>query len=122
MIVEDDSFMLQLYGHLFHLEGFEIESASDGKDALDKLKADQNIPDVIMLDIMMPGMSGFEFLEHKNKDEKLKDVPVIVLSNVFTEAEKQKAKDLGAKEFVVKSEQDPKDLVKKVKAILPQKA
>ena|SRR3989338_4972118 len=120
MIVEDDSFMIQLYHNLFKLEGFEVELAKDGLEALDKLKTAEKMPDIILLDIMMPRMDGFEFLRQRNKVDKLKNIPVVVLSNLFSEEDQEKIKKLGAKGFITKSEQDPKELVKKVKEYLPK--
>jgi len=119
MIVEDDSFMLQIYHNLFQLEGIEIETAKDGLDALEKLRSDGVMPAAIVLDIMMPRMDGYQFLEEQQKDPKLKDIPVIVLSNLFSPEDQDKAKKLGAKELLVKSAQDPKELIKKIKDILP---
>ena len=84
MIVEDDSFMIQLYHNLFKLEGFEVELAKDGLEALDKLKTAEKVPDIILLDIMMPRMDGFEFLRQRNKVDKLKNIPVVVLPNLFS--------------------------------------
>ena len=115
LIVEDDKFILQIYHQLFKLEGLEIDTASDGLDALEKLKAAQILPDGIVLDIMMPRMDGLQFLAEKLKNDKIKNIPVIVLTNLYSEEDKKKALDLGAQAFVLKSGQDPKELVAQVK-------
>lgn len=115
LIIEDDSYMLQLYQRLFELEGFQVKTANDGLEALSVLKSSSELPDLVLLDIMMPNMDGFQFLVERNKLDKIKDLPVIVLTNLFAQEDRVKAMELGAKDFLVKSEQDPKDLVSKVK-------
>lgn len=115
MIVEDDSFILQIYNQLFKLEGMDVETATDGLDALEKLKKAETLPDGVVLDVMMPKMDGFQFLAERQKEEKLKNLPVIVLTNLFSDDDKKKAMDLGAKAFILKSGQDPKELVVQIK-------
>lgn len=115
LIVEDDNFLLQIYHQLFKLEGIEVETASDGFDALEKLKNAATVPDGVVLDVMMPKMDGFQFLAERLKEEKLRNLPVIVLTNLYSEADKKKALDLGARAFILKSNQDPKELVAQIK-------
>ena len=115
LIVEDDSLMAQLYGHLFKLENFEIAVASNGQEALDNVRSAQQLPNLILLDVMMPKMDGFKFLEELNKDERLKGISTIVLTNMYDDEARAKAKSLGAKDFFIKSEQNPKVLIEKIK-------
>lgn len=118
LIVEDDKYIAQLYTNLFNLEGFTATSNSSAKEALESLESSQELPDMILLDIMMPEMDGFQFLEKKNEDPKLKPIPVIVLTNMYDDEARDKAKSFGALDLFVKSELNPKDLVEKVKEIL----
>ncbi len=118
LLVEDDGYMAQLYQNLLGLEKFEVDMAGNGQQALDSLRTMQQLPDLILLDIMMPQMDGFQLLEELKRDEKLKNIPTIVLTNMYAEEARARAKSLGAKEFFIKSEQDPKDLVEKIKTIL----
>jgi DNA-binding response OmpR family regulator len=121
MYIEDDSYMSNLYMRLLDLEGFEIESAKDGQTGLEKLQKMEKVPDLLLLDIMLPQMDGFEFLKQKNKIAKLKAIPVIVFTNLYSQQDQQKALGLGAKLFMVKSEHDPKELVNKIIEIVGPK-
>jgi two-component system, OmpR family, alkaline phosphatase synthesis response regulator PhoP len=116
LIVEDDPVLQKMYSEKFIFEGFNTISAKDGEDALEK--ATSNKPDVILLDIMLPKMSGTDFLEKYRETPKGKDTPVIALTNLTEEEEKQKALKLGVKAYLVKAMQTPEDVVQKIKSNL----
>jgi CheY-like chemotaxis protein len=120
LVVEDDNFMLKIYDKLLALEGFDIETAGNGMDALGKLENMKTLPDLMLLDIMMPKMDGFEFLKQRSKVPKITAIPIIVLTNLYSAEDKEKAKKLGAIDFVVKSEQDPKQLAERIRKILAE--
>lgn len=115
---EDDPLMGRMYERAFKTSGYELETASDGEIALNKLKTMDSAPTVIMLDVMMPKMNGFDVLKAIKQEEKLKSIPVIMLTNLAGEADAEKALSLGAVLYLVKSQYDPKQIVDKVKEII----
>lgn len=115
-IVEDDAFLLKAYQIKFEKEGIGVEVATDGKEAIDMLK---NAPaSVVMLDLMLPGASGFEVLSAIRKDSKWKNVPVIILSNLGQSQDVEKAKTLGVTDYIIKANTRINDIVEKVKKFL----
>jgi DNA-binding response OmpR family regulator len=115
---EDDPLMGRMYERAFKTSGYELETASDGEMAVSKLKAMDAAPTVIILDVMMPKMNGFDVLKAVKQEEKLKNAPVIMLTNLAGEADAEKALSLGAVLYLVKSQYDPKQIVEKVKEII----
>jgi len=118
LLVEDDAMVSKLYQSKFDLERFETIIASNGQEALDKLPSN---PDLILLDLMMPVMDGFEFLEKVKKDPKYAKIPVIVLSILGQEADIKKAQKLGAIDYFVKEEVTPGQVVERIRQHFPQK-
>lgn len=102
LVVEDDPFILQIYKTKLTKESFEVVVAKDGKEAMNLLK--NRTPSLVLLDLIMPNMDGFEVLQRMNQDNRLKSIPVIVLTNLAQESDKKRALDLGAKAFIVKSD------------------
>jgi DNA-binding response OmpR family regulator len=111
LFIDDDEFILELYERVFKLEQHEVLSAHDGNEALQLLEKTNPLPDVIILDILMPNMDGFQFLEHFHADPKINNIPVLILSNLYKREDRQKGLDLGAKMFLVKSEHDPREIL-----------
>ncbi len=112
IIVEDEEILRNLLQKKLIEEGYEVEVAVDGEDGLAKIKADR--PDLILLDIVMPKMNGIEMLEEMQKDESLGGIPVVVVSNSGQPVEIDKAQKLGAKDWIVKTEFDPQEVIDKV--------
>lgn len=115
LIVEDDVFMARMYLKIFSHENYEVTVASNGEDGL--MKARENKPDVILLDIMMPKMNGFQVLETIKSDSKLANTPVIMLTNLAGDQDIEEARKIGAADYIVKSNYSPSqilDIVKKV--------
>jgi CheY-like chemotaxis protein len=115
LLVEDEDIMVDLLQRKLKKEGYEVFVARDGEEGLKKMKEMEPKPDLILLDIVMPKMGGFEVMEEMAKDEKLKKIPVIVISNSGQPVELDKAKKLGAKDWLIKTEFDPKEVLEKVK-------
>lgn len=113
LIVEDDPVLLKMYTEKFGFEGFKVLNAKDGEEAL-KVSLTEKI-DIILLDIMLPRMSGTDYLEKFRQNPKGKDVPVVALTNLAEEAERQRALRLGVKEYLVKAMQTPDQVVEKIK-------
>lgn len=112
LIVEDEELIRDLLQKRLSQEGYEVSIAKDGIEGLEKIKEVK--PDLIVLDVVMPKMGGFEVMEEMNKNPKLKKIPVIVVSNSGQPVELQRAKDLGAKDWLIKTEFDPREVVDKV--------
>lgn len=111
---EDDPLMCRLYERAFRLAGQEIEIAHDGLEAMFKLQQMKVKPAVVLLDIMMPQMDGFEVLAKMKADETLKNIPVFMLTNLAGDTDKDKALSMGAVGYLIKSDFDPPQVVKKV--------
>lgn len=114
LIVEDDQVLLRvLYLFLKRRSGYTIATASDGDTAL---KMAQRLkPNVILLDLIIPKMDGFSVLKSLKADPKMKDIPVVVLSNLGDTGDIDKAKDLGAIDYFVKANTDLSVILEKIK-------
>jgi DNA-binding response OmpR family regulator len=113
LIVEDDPVLLHMYTEKFTFEGFSVITAKDGDEAF-KQALSQNI-NVILLDIMLPRVSGTDFLEKFRAEPKGKTIPVIALTNLAEDEEKQRAIKLGVEVYLVKAMQTPEQVVETVK-------
>ena len=116
MLVEDDSFLLSMYSTKFELEQFEVITATDGASGLALARSDK--PDVILLDILMPKMNGFEVLENLKADKKTNDIPVILLTNLNQKNEVDRGLSLGADDYLIKAHFMPSEVVDKIKRLL----
>ncbi|MDD5626092.1 MAG: response regulator [Patescibacteria group bacterium] len=113
LIVEDDEILLRVLYLSFHKGEYTIASASDGETALkmtERLK-----PDIVLLDLLLPKMNGFDYLRSIKANPELKNIPVIVLSNLGDKDSVEKAKALGAEDYFVKSDTNLSVLFDKVK-------
>ncbi|MEK7581738.1 MAG: response regulator [Patescibacteria group bacterium] len=118
-IVEDDSFLSSLAAGRLEKEGYKISVAVDGAQVLKMLETD--IPDLMLLDIIMPGTSGFEVLKIIKADARFKDMAVIIFSNLGQEHEIEEGIRLGADDFLVKAKFTLKEVVDKINAVLKKK-
>lgn len=118
MIVEDDYFVLDIYNMKFAQEGFKVIGAKDGVEALKKLKEESLTPDLILLDILMPYINGLEVLAEIRKIERLKEVPIILLSNLSQKADIETGMKLGASGYIIKSHFTPSEVLEKIKSFL----
>lgn len=113
LLVEDDPLLINMYQTKFSSEGFQVFTATDGQTGLTLAKSEK--PHIIILDIMMPQLDGIEVLRQLKKDPGLKNVPVLMLSNLSELAKQKEAMNLGAKEFLVKANLTPTQVVAKIK-------
>jgi len=116
LMVEDDVLLINMYSTKFASEGYEVISAQDGLAGL--TMAMSNKPDIIVLDIMMPKLSGLDFLQKLRSDAWGQSVPVIVLSNLSQEGDARKAIALGVKEYLIKANLTPGQVSEKIKSYL----
>jgi DNA-binding response OmpR family regulator len=113
LVVEDDNFLRKILVMKFEAEGFQVESAADGEAGLHQVVA--NPPDLMLLDMILPNMNGFEVLAEMRTNKLTSKVPVIVLSNLGQEEDIKRATELGAVDFLVKSNLSIMEVVQKVK-------
>ena len=119
LIVEDDAFLHNLLAdklELLRKNGIEVYPTFSGKEALEKAK--EVHPDIVLLDVVLPGMNGFEVLEALRKDPDLKNVSVIILSNLNQDKDKQRAKELGVTDYMVKANFMLEELVERIVTLL----
>lgn len=112
-LIDDDSFLLDMYALKFKECGLPVEAIADAKLALEKLRQG-GTPDVILVDIIMPGMNGFDFLEALQKEGLAKNAQVIVLSNQGQQEDIDKATKLGAHGYIIKASAIPSEVCEKV--------
>lgn len=118
MIVEDDSFVMDIYQTKLSSEGFEIITAMNGQEALDRLEKEKSLPDLILLDIIMPRIDGLEVLRRIKGNSLLKDIPVILLTNLSQKEEIETGLGLGAKDYLIKSHFTPLEVLEKISTYL----
>ncbi len=116
LIVEDEELLRNLYSELLEMKGFQVEASNDGKTALEHLN-DTRKPDLILLDINMPEMDGVEFLRVIKSNDKLKRVPVILLTGVIQVEKISAGLDLGAVGYIEKAN-SPVEVMSKIEMIL----
>lgn len=116
LLIEDDQFLAEIYVAKFNEAGFEISVAQDGYQGLKKAKEQK--PDLILLDLIMPTMDGFDVLRCSKGDADLEGIPVIILSNLGEEEDVRKGLELGADDYLIKAHYTPTEVVVKVKNIL----
>ena len=117
LLAEDDIQLVDMYSRKFSLEGFEVKLAEDGQKAIDFLK-EGFVPDVAILDVMMPMVNGLEVLKYIHEQPELKDVIVIMLTNLSDEKTAEKIYELGATEYLVKAEFTPLEVSNKIKELI----
>lgn len=113
LIVEDDKPLRDMYQMRLEMEKYQIVTADNGEEGLEKIKSEKL--DLILLDLMMPKVSGFEVLQIIKSDEKLRKIPVIVLTAITQNSTKNKGFSYGAEDYLIKSESSLEDVVERVK-------
>lgn len=116
LLIEDDPDQIFLYQSKFEIEGFDFISSRDGDAGIAKAKSEK--PDCILLDLVLINESGIDVLEKIKKDQNIKQIPVIIHTNLVQKDNKQKAIELGAADFLIKTNMMPSDVVKRVRKLL----
>ena len=118
LFIEDESALQKTFGEILSQEGYEMISALDGETGFDLAKLKK--PDLILLDLVLPKLHGFEVLKQLKQNSETKEIPVIVLTNLEGMADVQKALDLGATTYLVKAQYRLEEIVEKVKKALSE--
>jgi DNA-binding response OmpR family regulator len=116
LLIEDNSDTRQIYKDVFEREGFDVLSAEDGEEGLSY--AQSTLPDVILLDLMLPKISGLDLLELLRSHEETKKLPVVIFSALGEASDRKRAAELGVTEYSVKALNSPKQVVSRVRALL----
>lgn len=116
LLVEDDAFLISMYVTKFELEGFVVLTADDGEKGLAMAAAQQ--PDIILLDIMLPKMNGFDVLKGLKKNKETEKIPVILLTNLSQQSEVERGLSMGAQDYLIKAHFMPSEVLDKIKKIL----
>lgn len=118
LIIEDEIILRNLLEKKFKQEGYDVAVAVDGEDGIDKMR--ENKPDLIILDIVMPRLDGFGVMEKMQEDEGLKNINIMIVSNSGQPVELDRARRLGARDWLIKTDFDPQEVISKVSKILCQ--
>ena len=116
LFVEDDQSLLKIYSNKLRISGYDISLATTGDEGLRKAALEH--PDLILLDLILPGKDGFKVLGELKSVDGTKDMPVIILSNLGQEEDVKRGKELGAVDYLVKSDVSLMDLVEKVQKFI----
>jgi len=116
LIVEDDKFLRELISQKLVKEGYNISQAIDGEEGLKKIKEEK--PDLVLLDLILPGIDGFEVLARIKEEQEVTKIPIIVLSNLGQKEDVEKGIGLGAVDYLVKAHFTPGEIIEKIKRIL----
>ena len=116
-IIDDDDFLLDMYAVKFRESGFDIEVANSGAGALEKIK-NGLVPDIVLLDIVMPGMDGFEFLKRVRAENLIPRAITVVLTNLGQKEDVERGMAYGIKDYVIKAHHTPSEVVAKIKEII----
>ena len=117
LLVEDDLMLCEMYQMKFESEGFLVWKGNNGVEGL-KLLSEKGVPDILLLDVIMPQMDGFTMLAKVKENPAWKNIPVILLTNLGQENDVKKGIAMGANDYLVKANFTPAQVVEKVKALL----
>ncbi len=119
LLVDDDPFILDMYVLKLKASGFSIDSAPSGKDGLSKIKSFE--PDLLLLDIVMPAMDGFDLLQELKKNPPAHPLKIILLSNLGQKEDVERGLELGADDYLVKASFTPGEVLQKIQEVLSKK-
>ena len=117
LVVEDDKILLNMYRVKFTHGGHEVQIAENGEDGLKLMKSFH--PDLVLMDLMMPIMDGFTALKRAKADDEIKNIPIIILTNLSQVEDVQQTLKIGAADYIIKSNLTPAQVLEKIKPHLP---
>jgi len=116
LVIEDDRFLRELISKKLAKEGYEVSEAIDGEEGIKKIKSEK--PDLILLDLILPSIDGFEVLSKMKDDPIVSSIPVIILSNLGQKEDVEKGLKLGAVDYLIKAHFTPGEIIEKIRANL----
>ena len=118
LIIEDDKFLRELISQKISKQGYIVVEAIDGEDGIEEFKKEK--PDLVLLDLILPGIDGFEVLSQIKANAELKNTPVIILSNLGQKEDIEKGINLGADDYLIKAHFTPNEIIEKIDKVMPQ--
>lgn len=115
LIIEDDKFLRELIAQKLIKEEYDISEAADGEEGIKKIEEEK--PDLILLDLILPGIDGFEVLSQMKNNPALTSIPVIILSNLGQKEDVEKGLKLGAVDYLIKAHFTPAEIIDKIKIV-----
>jgi len=119
LVVEDDKFLRELITQKLAREGYDVKEAVDGEEGVVKTKEEK--PDIVLLDLILPGIDGFEVLAKIKEDPELENIPVVILSNLGQRDDVERGLKLGAVDFLIKAHFTPSEIVEKVEGVMAKR-
>ena len=116
VIIEDEEALQKSLAEILRQENYEVITASNGEEGLLEIK--KNIPDLVVMDLILPKKDGFEVLHELKSNENTQEIPVIVFTNLDTTRDIERVLEAGATTYLVKANYEPKDVIAKIKALL----
>ncbi len=116
LLVEDDPFLIDIYSVKFKNAGFAVETVEDGETTLNKIR--EKKPDLVVLDLVLPHVDGWEILRQIKEDPDLDQMPIIIFSNLGQRSDIEKGRAMGATKYLIKSQYTPGEVLEEVKKIL----
>src|SRR5262245_60961337 len=116
LLIEDDIFLAEVLIGRLKSAGYEVILSTNGREGFGKIKSEK--PDLVLLDIILPEMNGYQILEAKWNDASIKEIPVIVVSNSGQPVEIKRAIALGVKSYLIKADIDPDEAINKIKEVM----
>lgn len=116
LVVEDDKFLRELISRDLVKEGYDVVEAVDGEKGIESIKKEN--PDLVLLDLILPGIDGFEVLSRMKSDPALSQIPVIILSNLGQRDDIERGLELGASDYLIKAHFTPNEIIEKIKTML----
>ena len=116
LIIEDDKFLRELIVQKIFKEGYNVSEAIDGEEGVKKIREEK--PDLVLLDLILPGIDGFEVLTQIKNEPELSAIPIIILSNLGQKEDVEKGMKLGAVDYLIKAHFTPGEIIDKIKAVL----
>jgi DNA-binding response OmpR family regulator len=116
LIIEDDKFLRELISRKLTDDNFDIIEAVDGEEGVKKVKEEK--PDLVLLDLILPSIDGFEVLSRIKEDSNVASIPIIILSNLGQKEEVEKGLNLGAVDYLIKAHFTPGEIIEKIRNIL----
>lgn len=116
LVIEDDKFLRELIAQKLLRENYDVSEAIDGEEGIKKIKEEK--PDLILLDLILPGIDGFEVLAQTKKDPAVASIPIIILSNLGQKEDIEKGLKMGATDYLIKAHFTPGEIIEKIKNVL----
>jgi len=116
LVIEDDKFLRELVSRKLVKEGYDVAEAVDGEKGVESVRKEN--PDLVLLDLILPGIDGFEVLSRIKSDPTLSQIPVIILSNLGQKDDIEKGLEMGAADYLIKAHFTPNEIIDKIKGIL----